>query len=71
LPSRLASKARPQLRAEAGATLARPGSLHIDSTSIADIAPIVRANIKRETELMTDEARHSRETGQGFTSHTP
>ena len=35
-------------------------SFHIDSASIADIAPILRANIKRESSLMTDQARHYR-----------
>src|SRR5580704_17052057 len=33
-------------------------SFHVDSTSIADIVPIVRANIHPETNIMTDEARH-------------
>jgi ISXO2-like transposase domain len=31
-------------------------SFHIDSTSIANIAPILKANISREARLMTDEA---------------
>jgi transposase-like protein len=31
-------------------------SFHIDSTSIASIAPILRENIRRESKLMTDEA---------------
>jgi transposase-like protein len=44
-------------------------SFHIDSTSIADIAPLVNANIKRETEFMTDEARHYKEIGRPFASH--
>lgn len=44
-------------------------SFHIDSTSIADIAPIVNANVKRETQFMTDEARHYIEMGQNFASH--
>src|SRR6266852_531463 len=30
-------------------------SFHVDSTTVAQIAPIVRANIARETALMTDE----------------
>src|SRR5262249_8358363 len=44
-------------------------SFHIDSTSIADIAPIVNANIARETNFMTDEARHYMEIGRGFADH--
>jgi transposase-like protein len=39
-------------------------SFHIDSTSIADIAPILRTNISRESRLMTDEARHYMEVGR-------
>ena len=44
-------------------------SFHIDSTSIANIAPILRQNIRRESGLMTDEARHYMETGREFASH--
>jgi transposase-like protein len=44
-------------------------SFHIDSTSIADIAPILRTNISREGKLMTDEARHYMEVGRDFESH--
>jgi transposase-like protein len=44
-------------------------SFHIDSTSIADIAPIVRANIKRETSLMTDAANQYRALGKEFATH--
>ncbi|MGY4574866.1 IS1595 family transposase [Bradyrhizobium sp. USDA 3256] len=44
-------------------------SFHIDSTSIADIAPILRANISRETKLMTDEALHYRQVGREYASH--
>jgi transposase-like protein len=44
-------------------------SFHIDSTSIANIAPILRANISRESALMTDEATHYTETGRDFASH--
>jgi transposase-like protein len=44
-------------------------SFHIDGTSIADIAPIVRANIHPETAIMTDEARHYMELGREFASH--
>src|SRR6266404_912632 len=44
-------------------------SFHIDSTSIADIAPLLRTNISRESRLMTDEARHYMEVGREFDSH--
>jgi transposase-like protein len=44
-------------------------SFHIDSTTVADIAPIVRANVARESALMTDEANHYGEVGQEFSSH--
>jgi transposase-like protein len=44
-------------------------SFHIDSTTVADIAPILRANISREAKLMTDEARHYIEVGRDFDSH--
>jgi hypothetical protein len=44
-------------------------SFHIDSTSIADIAPILRKNISRESKLMTDEAIHYKEVGREFDSH--
>jgi transposase-like protein len=47
----------------------RARSFHIDSTSIADVAPIVRENISREAHLMTDEARHYMEVGREFASH--
>jgi transposase-like protein len=44
-------------------------SFHIDSTSIADIAPIVNANISKESRFMTDEARHYIEIGRTFAEH--
>jgi transposase-like protein len=44
-------------------------SFHIDSTSIADIAPVVRANLKRESSLMTDAANQYRALGKEFASH--
>jgi transposase-like protein len=44
-------------------------SFHIDSTSIADIAPILRQNISRESKFMTDEARHYMEVGREYESH--
>src|SRR6185437_10759464 len=44
-------------------------SFHVDSTSIADIVPIVRKNIRRESNLMTDAAQHYRGVGKEFSSH--
>jgi len=44
-------------------------SFHVESTSIADIAPILKANIAKESGLMTDEARHYMEVGRSFDSH--
>jgi transposase-like protein len=44
-------------------------SFHVDSTRIADVAPIIRANISREAKLMTDEAPWYREVGRDFSSH--
>ena len=44
-------------------------SFHVDGTRVADVAPIVRANIKRESRLMTDEAPHYREVGREYASH--
>jgi transposase-like protein len=44
-------------------------SFHVDDTSVAQIAPIVRANVAKETALMTDEARQYREVGSEFVSH--
>ena len=44
-------------------------SFHVDGTMIADILPIVNANIERETALMTDTASHYRRTLGHFESH--
>ncbi len=44
-------------------------SFHIDSTSIADIAPILRKNISRKSRLHTDEARHYMEVGREYAEH--
>jgi transposase-like protein len=44
-------------------------SFHIDSTSIAEITPILKANIAKESGLMTDEARHYMEPGRDFAGH--
>ncbi len=44
-------------------------SFHVDSTSVSQIAPIVRANVARETALMSDEGRQYLEVGAEFASH--
>jgi transposase-like protein len=43
-------------------------SFHVDSTSIADIIPVVKANIARETAVMTDTAPHFKRM-TGFKKH--
>jgi transposase-like protein len=47
----------------------RARSFHIDSTTLAQIVPLVRENIRRESDFMTDEARHYMSVGKEFTSH--
>jgi len=44
-------------------------SFHVDSTSVAQIVPVVRANVRRESRLMTDEARHYVTVGKEFVEH--
>jgi transposase-like protein len=44
-------------------------SFHTDGHSIASIVPIVRANIKRESRLMTDAANHYKAVGREFAEH--
>jgi len=44
-------------------------SFKIDSASIADIRPILRRNVQRESMLMTDEARFYKSIGKKFASH--
>ena len=44
-------------------------SFHVEGTRIADIAPIIRANLKREATMNTDEAHHYREVGRDFARH--
>jgi ISXO2-like transposase domain len=34
-------------------------SFHVEGTRIADIAPVIRANIAREANLMTDEGTYT------------
>jgi transposase-like protein len=44
-------------------------SFHVDGATIANIAPIVRENIRRESRFMTDEANIYTEVGREFGSH--
>jgi transposase-like protein len=44
-------------------------SFHVDSTKKEDVLPIVRANIERETHVMTDEAYQYRELRDDFAKH--
>jgi transposase-like protein len=44
-------------------------SFHTDGHSIADIVPIVRQNIRRESQLMTDKALHYKAVGKEFAEH--
>jgi transposase-like protein len=44
-------------------------SFHTDGHSIADIVPIVRENIRRESRFMTDKALHYRAVGKEFAEH--
>jgi transposase-like protein len=44
-------------------------SFHVDSTRRADVEGIVRVNIRKESRLMTDEARHYKAIGHEFASH--
>lgn len=44
-------------------------SFHIESTTVAQIVPIVRANIAKESALMTDEAQFYKKVGAEFAAH--
>jgi transposase-like protein len=44
-------------------------SFHTGGHSVADIVPIVRENIERESRLMTDSARHYQAIGKKFAAH--
>jgi transposase-like protein len=44
-------------------------SFHVDGTRIADLLPILRANVHRETAMMTDELPSYRRLGDEFASH--
>src|SRR5205085_8015376 len=47
----------------------RARSFHVRDLKIEIVAPIVRANIARESVLMTDEGRHYRRVGKFFADH--
>jgi transposase-like protein len=44
-------------------------SFHTDGHSAADIVPIIRQNIRRESRMMTDQARHYQAIGRWFAGH--
>lgn len=44
-------------------------SFHVDSVSIADLKPIIHANVARETAMMTDQGASYPEIGAHFASH--
>jgi transposase-like protein len=44
-------------------------SFHIQSTSVAQIVPILRTNVSRESSLMTDEANQYKAVGNEYASH--
>jgi transposase-like protein len=47
----------------------RVRSFHVDGTNAADIIPIVKANVAKETAMMTDEGGHYFSLGDHFASH--
>ncbi|MGH6857843.1 MAG: IS1595 family transposase [Methylocella sp.] len=44
-------------------------SFHVDGTSAGDIVPIIKANVAKETAMMTDEGGHYFTLGEHFASH--
>jgi transposase-like protein len=44
-------------------------SFHVDGTTLADVLPVVRENVARESAVMTDEASWYRWLGKEFASH--
>ncbi len=44
-------------------------SFHVGGTSAADIVPIIKANVAKETAMMTDEGGHYSKLGDHFASH--
>jgi len=47
----------------------RSRAMVVDTVTTAEIAPIVRDNVAREAQLMTDEARHYVKVGREFAAH--
>jgi hypothetical protein len=44
-------------------------SFHVEGTSAGDIVPIIKANVAKETAMMTDEGGHYFTLGDHFASH--
>ena len=44
-------------------------SFHVDGVSIADLKPIIHANLAKEAQIMTDERNSYGEIGEAFASH--
>jgi transposase-like protein len=44
-------------------------SFHVEGTSAANIVPIIKANVAKETAIMTDEGGHYFTLGEHFASH--
>ena len=44
-------------------------SFHVDGTSAADVMPIIRKNVAKETAMMTDEGGHYSRLSSDFASH--
>jgi transposase-like protein len=44
-------------------------SFHVDGTKASDLVPILKANIAKETAIMTDEAGQYQKLGDDFASH--
>lgn len=47
----------------------RVRSMKIDNVTVKEIAPIVKMNLSREAQLMTDQAMHYRKIGKMFPAH--
>ena len=44
-------------------------SFHVERATVAEVVPMVKANIERESHLMTDEASHYTRVGKKFSAH--
>jgi transposase-like protein len=44
-------------------------SFHVDSARAKDLAPIIKANVDRQTRVMTDEGNHYTKVGKSFAKH--